>query len=135
MLILRKSLLLLFCLRLLLPGQTVAELFKLPFLVSHYLHHHHTEEHSHIFGFLMEHYGADDHHEQDEAEHKAHHQLPFGSHHTDGLKEPVQPFLTVAALKYPRIEWPTLPDNPLICLVKEWYSQYYPSIWQPPKIG
>ena len=117
------------------PGQTTAELFKLPFLVSHYLHHHHTEGHSHVLGFLMEHYGAHDHHEQDAAEHKAHHQLPFGDHHSGGLKEPVQPFLAVAGLKYPRIELPMLSDNPLICLIKQGHSQFSCSIWQPPKIG
>ncbi len=126
---------LLFCLRLLLPVQTVVELFKLPFLVSHFLHHHHTEGNSPVFEFMAEHYGSHDHHEQDGAEHKAHHKLPFGSHHTDDLKQSIQPFLSVSGPTYPTIKLPALPLQQMFIRVGQWHSQFSPSIWQPPKIG
>ena len=132
---LRISLILLFCLRLLLPAQTVVELFKLPFLVSHFLHHHRTEGKSPVVDFLAEHYGTHDHHDQDTSEHNAHHKLPFGSHHTDDLNETVQPFLTVTWPTYPNIILPSLPASQAFSLVEQWHSQFSPSIWQPPKIG
>lgn len=131
----RKTLILLLCLRLLLSGDTVAELFKLPALVGHYLHHCHAEDHTGVFGFLAEHYGSHDHHDQDSSDHQAHHRLPFSGHHSDGMKEPVQPFLTVLDLKYPLINLSALPENPLVCLVKTWNSQFSSTFWQPPKLA
>jgi hypothetical protein len=131
---LRNSFLLLFCLHLILPGRIVTELFKLPFLVNHFLHHH-AEGQNHVFGFMMEHYGSHDHHDQDTAEHKAHHQLPFGSHHTDDFKQPVQPFLSISGPAYLLIVLPTLPASQPFAVIGKWHSQFLPSIWQPPKIG
>ena len=118
-----------------LPAQTVVELCKLPFLVSHFLHHHRTEGKSPVVDFLAEHYGAHGHHDEDTTEHKAHHKLPFGSHHSDGLKESIQPFLTVAGPTHPHIKLPIFPPNQICVLVEQWHSQFSPSIWQPPKIG
>ena len=113
----------------------MVELCKLPFLVSHFLHHHHTEGKSPVLDFMLEHYGTHDHHDQDTAEHNAHHKLPFGSHHTDDLKESIQPFLTVTVPTYPGIKLPAFPVNYPFSLVEQWHSQFSRSIWQPPKIG
>ena len=131
----RICLILICSLRLLLPAQTVLELFKLPFLVIHFLHHHHSKEKSPVLDFLTEHYDAHDHHNQDTAEHKAHHKLPFGSHHTDDFKETIQLFLTVTEASPPTIKRLYLLINQSFNLVEPWYSQFSPSIWQPPKIS
>jgi hypothetical protein len=85
--------------------------------------------------FLTEHYGTHDHHNQDEAEHHAHHKLPFGSHHTDDLKETFQPFLNVTGPIYPNFILLSLPVSHAFSLVEQWHSQFSPSIWQPPKLG
>ncbi|HPJ11335.1 MAG TPA: hypothetical protein PLS51_11935 [Flavobacterium sp.] len=129
----RKSLLLIFCLRLLLSGGTVAELFKLPALIGHYLHHCQTEKHTFV-DFLKDHYGSHDHHDQNSTEHQAHHKLPFSGHHPDGMKEPAQPFILDAGLKYLPID-PSIPENPLVYMETQWHSQFSPSFWQPPKLA
>ena len=133
---LRTWIILLFALRLLLPSQLIVELLKLPSLVSHYRYHCQYEEEVHIFRFLVEHYGKQQHDHENTKERQAHHQLPFGSsHHSDGLKSPVQPFLVNSNLKFPAIRCLILNANPPVWPVERWHSQFSSFIWQPPKIG
>jgi hypothetical protein len=130
----RRYILLILCLRLLLPAGVLTEALKLPALIGHFLHHNEEEGHVHWLGFLAEHYGSHRHHAADRADHHDHHNLPFGDH-SDTVKDPVQPFLPVSGLKTEPLAPSVSFTQPLLLGANSCASPFAPSIWQPPKLG
>lgn len=117
-------------LQFLLAQHVQCDTLKIPILIGHYIHHNFKHEPISLSDFLTKHYADAEHKEADKNEHE---QLPFQhdccGYHTSAI---------VWALNSP-LEYTLVligkPINPKPSIYKQTYfpSNYYSSIWRPPK--
>jgi len=119
------------CVVFILPHDAIAHVFRLPALIGHFLHHHHDHE-TGVLAFVHDHYAGAGHSAEDQEEHD---QLPFSGHQHNA--ECVQ---TTILFYYSSSQSIKLDDTStgsisFLNYTGSFCHEYFPSIWQPPKLG
>jgi hypothetical protein len=130
--ILKKILLTVLCIQVLLPGNLLQDIVKLPVLIAHYFHHTHTGKHIHFTDFVADHYSNHEHHKKD---HDNHNNLPFHNHDFNFHQ-------SIFTATVPDI-FPTVSSNygatnrkiKMIARQHFYSSAALSSIWRPPKFA
>jgi len=111
-----------------LPGMEVAELNKIPALISHFQHHQKQDNTISFLDFIILHYNSPDHHDQDPV---THHNLPFSDHHSHNCQLQQAIFTLPDHGTPPTPECRLVKSNTLYTTPGEIFV--YSSIWQPPR--
>ena len=112
------------------PHELFLEPLKFPSLVQHYFACKEKEQNMGFVPFILIHYTDNEHHTKD---HEEHNELPFCHHHSAECIQSIVQFQPVAYTHF-KMEIFSFREVLFKNYSQHFFSQFHPSIWQPPNI-